>query len=68
MASETSPAAYSPKAKGDVEVLSRRTFPGQGEVREAVKVVPEGETSIAEHLGEQVPMETGDGGHIQFGP
>lgn len=68
MASESPPAAHSPTAKGDDEVLSQRTFPGQGEVQEAVKVAPEGETSAAGHMGEQIPMETDDGGHIQFGP
>ena len=52
----------------DTEVLSRRTSPGQGETQEAVRVAPEGETSAAGHMGEQIPMETGDGGHIQFGP
>ena len=30
--------------------------------------MPEGEASAAEHMGEQIPMETGDGGRIQFGP
>ena len=68
MASESPPAAHSPKAKGDDEVLSQRTFPGEGEVQESVRVAPEGETSVAEHLGEQVPMETGDGGRVQYGP
>ena len=68
MASESPPTAHSPKAKGDAEVLSRRTFPGQGEVQEAVRVAPEGETSVAGHMGEQIPMETGDGGHVQFRP
>ena len=52
MASETPPAAYSPKAKGDVEVLCRRTFPGQVEVQEVVKAAPEGDTSAARHMGE----------------
>ena len=68
MARESPPATHSPKAKGDDEVLSQRTFPGEGEVQESVRVAPEGETSVAEHLGEQVPMETGDGGRVQFGP
>ena len=27
----------------------------------------EGETSAAGHMGEQSPMETGDGGRTQFG-
>ena len=31
-------------------------------------MAPEGETSVAEHLGERVPMETGDEGRVQFGP
>ena len=64
MASDSPPAAYSPKAKGDADVLSRRTFPGQGEVQEA----SEGETSVAGHQGEKIPMEIGDEGRIQFGP
>ena len=68
MASESPPAAHSPPAKGDDEVVSQRTFPGQGEVQEAVRVVPEDDSSAAGHLGEEAPMETGDGGHIQFGP
>ena len=63
MASETPPAAYSPKAKGDDEVLSQRTFPGRGEAQE----VPEGEAPVAEHQGEPIPLEIGDEGHIQFG-
>ena len=45
-------------------MLSRRTFPGWGEVQEA----PEGKASIAVHQGEPIPMETGDEGRIQFGP
>ena len=31
-------------------------------------MVPEGETSAAGHMGEQIPMETGDGDRIQCGP
>ena len=68
MDSGSLPAASSPKATDDAEVLSRRTFPGQGEVQEAVRVAPEGDTSAVGHMGEQIPLETGDGGHIQFGP
>ena len=68
MASESPPAAHSPKAKGDAEVLSRRTFPGQVESRESVKVAPEGETSAAGQMGEQIPNETSEEGRIQFGP
>ena len=66
MASETPPAAYSPKAKGDDEVLSQRTFPGQGEVQEALMVAPGGKTSASGHMGEQIPMATR--GLDQFGP
>lgn len=67
-ASDSPPTAYSPKAKGDGEVLSQRTFPGQGEVQEAVMAAPEGDTSAAGHMGEQTTMENDDGGHAQFGP
>ena len=64
MASETPPAAYSPKAKGDDEVLSQRTFPGRVEAQEA----PEGEAPIVKHQGEPIPQETGKEGRTQFGP
>ena len=37
MASKTPPAAYSPKAKGDNEVLSQRTFLGRGEAQEVLE-------------------------------
>ena len=49
-------------------MLSQRTLPAQGEAQEAVTVAPEDDTSAAGHMGEQIPMETGDGGHLQFGP
>ena len=68
MDNESLPVASSHKATNDAEVLSRRTFMGQGETQEAIRMVPEGETSAAGHLGEQIPLETGDGGHIQFVP
>ena len=68
MASESPPTAHSPKAKGEAEVLYRRTSPGQGEVQEVVRAAPEDDASAAGHLGEKAPMETGDGGHVQFGP
>ena len=67
MDSGSLPAASSPKAMDDTEVLSRR-IPGQGETQEAVRAAPEGETSIAGHMGEQTPMNTDDGGNIQSGP
>lgn len=31
-------------------------------------MLPEDDPSAAGHLGEKAPMETDDGGHIQFGP
>ena len=37
-------------------------------MREAVKTVPEGNTSAAENLGGTTPMETDDGGPDQSGP
>ena len=61
-------AASSPKAMDDAEVLSRRTSPCQGEMQEAIRVAPEGDTQAAGHTGEQTPLETGDGGHTQFSP
>ena len=68
MACETSPAAYSPKAKGDDEVLSQRTFPGQGEVQEAVKAAPEGDTSAAGHMGEKAPWRLAMGAMANSAP
>ena len=67
MDSRSLPTASSPKAMEDTEVLPRRT-PSQGEMQEVIRTAPEGETSAAGHIGEQIPMETGDGGHVQFGP
>ena len=51
------PAAYSPGARDDTEVLSRRTAP-KGGAQDAVREAPQGETSTAGHMGEP----------IQFGP
>ena len=67
MDSGSLPAASSPRAMDDTEVLSRR-IPGQGETQEAIRAAPEGEALAARHMGEQIPMETSDGGHTQFGP
>ena len=61
------PPAYSPGAKDDTEVFSRRTAP-KGGAQDAVREAPQGETSTAGHMGEQPPMETGKEGRIQFGP
>ena len=68
MDSGSLPAASSPKAMDDADVLSRRTSPGQEEIQEAIRVALEDDTLAAGHMGEQIPLETGDGGHIQFGP
>ena len=57
------PRATSPRHADDTEVLSQRT-PGQGETQEAVKAAPEGETLAVGHMGEQIPMDTDDGGVI----
>ena len=35
-----------------------------GETQEDIRMSPEGETSAARHLGEQIPLGTGDAGHI----
>ena len=64
MASERPSAAYSPKAKGDDEVLSQWTFPGRGEAQEA----PEGKIPVTGHQGESILMETGGEGRTQFDP
>ena len=64
MANDSLPNEYSPKTKEDAEVLYRGTVSGGGEAQEA----PEGETPIAGHQGESIPPETGEEGHIQFGP
>ena len=68
MNSDSLPTASSSRPTDDAEVLSRRTSPGQGETQEAIRTALEGETSAAGHMGEQIPVETGDGDHIQFGP
>ena len=68
MESESPPPASPPTSTDNTEVFSRGTLTGHGEVREAIKVVPEGNTSATENMGEPTPMETGDGGHAQFGP
>ena len=62
------PPAYSPGTRDDTEVLSRRTAPSRGIAQDDVREAPQGETSAAGHMGEQIPMETGGEGRIQFGP
>ena len=67
MASMLPPPAYSPGARDDTEVLSRRTAP-KGGAQDVVREAPQGGTSTAGHMGESIPMETGKEGRIQFGP
>ena len=67
MASMSPPPAYSPGARDDTEVLSWRTAPKEG-AQDAVREEPQGETSTAGHMGEPIPMETGEEGRIQVGP
>ena len=61
------PPSYSPGARDDTEVLSWRTAP-KGGAPDIVREAPQGETSTAGHMGEPIPMETGEEGRIQFGP
>ena len=68
MASMSPPPAYSPGARDDTEVLSRRTTPNRGGTQDTVQEAPQGEPSTARHMGESIPMETGKEGRIQFGP
>ena len=68
MASISPPPSYSPGARDDTEVLSRRTAPSRAGAKDAVREAPQGETSAARHVGEQIPMETSEEGRIQFGP
>ena len=59
--------AYSPGARDDTEVLSRRTTP-KGGPQDVVQEAPQGETSTVGHMREPIPMETGEEGRIQFVP
>ena len=61
------PSATSPQDLDGAEASSRR-IPVPGENPAAVQEAPEGEASAAGHMGEQTPMDTDDGGRIQFGP
>ena len=68
MASMSPPPAYSPGARDDTEVLSWRADPNWGGAQDAVREAPQGETSTAGHMGEQILMETSEESRIQFGP
>ena len=61
------PPACSPRAKGDTKVLSWRATP-KGGAQDIVRGAPQGRTSTTGQMGEQIPKETGEEGHIQFGP
>ena len=57
MESETPPLAAPSYEAGDPEVLSRRTFPGQGEVQEVVKAAPETAPAALCPQGDQLSNE-----------
>ena len=57
------PPACSPGARDDTEVLSRRAG-----ARDIFRGVPQGGTSAAGQMGEQIPKETDEEGRIEFGP
>ena len=60
MESETPPQASSPNRADDFEVSSRRISPDQQEVQRMIKIMTQGETSVAQGLGCAVPMGTND--------
>ena len=47
------PPAHSVSPKGDDEVVSQKTFPDRGELPEIVGVAPQGDSSVAGHMGEK---------------
>ena len=49
-------------------MLSRRADPNRGGTQDAVREAPRGEASIAGHMEETIPLETGEEGRIQLGP
>nr|XP_045087525.1 fibrous sheath CABYR-binding protein-like [Aegilops tauschii subsp. strangulata] len=65
---ETPPRAPSPLTADDTEVLSQRTSPGRGGAGVAVEKAPEGNTLVAEDMGEVTPMETDGGDRQHSGP
>ena len=46
------PPAHSVSPKGDDEVVSKKTFPGRGEIPEIIGVTPQDDSSVAGHAGE----------------
>ena len=61
------PPACSPGAMDHTEVLSRRAAP-KGGAQDIVRGAPQGGTSAAGQMGEQIPKEIGEEGRIEFGP
>ena len=49
------PPAHPISHKGDDEVVSKKTFPGWGEVPEIIGVTPQDDSSDAGHMGEKPP-------------
>ena len=66
MESGTPPKAPSSKQVNNTKASSQKD-PGQGGEEKTVKAVPGGQTSGAEHRGEQIPMGADGGGHLEFG-
>ena len=62
------PPAHSASPKGDDEVVSKKTFPGRGEIPEIIGVTPLDESLAAGHMGKKVPTGTGDRARVPFGP
>ena len=49
------PPAHSISPKGDDEVVSKKTFPGRGEIPEIIGVTPQDDSSDAGHTGKKPP-------------
>ena len=62
------PPSHSISPKGDDEVVSKKTFPGRGEIPETIGVTSQDDSSAAGHTGEKVPAGAGDGARVPFGP
>ena len=62
------PPAHSISPKGDDEAVSKKTFPGRGEVPEIIGVTPQDDSSNTGHMGEKAPMGIGDGARVPFSP
>ena len=68
MASISPPPAHSVSPRGDDEVVSKKAFPGRGEVPEIIGVTPQDDSSAAGHVGKKVPMGTGNEARVPVGP